>query len=321
MNNNTIHIALTFDQNYLTPFFVVLTSVFSNNPASCIHVHAIATGLSIAEKDRIRAFVQQHQNEITFYEVSSEQLAGFAVPQNSHLSVATYYRLFLPYLITEEVDKLLYLDTDIVVIGSLSELYNTNLEALLFAAVPEVSATKNRPDLGIYEENIYFNAGVMLMNIAEWKKRRISEKAIQCIQNYPEKLIYHDQDALNIVAENHYYKLDGKYNVLPFDIPEYLPTRKYKDFLKDKVIMHYTLKEYKPWSILSTHHFSYLYKIYFDKSPQANEKMYTDVEMTPRFMLRLAKARIKPIRRKFSKIDQTLLKIKILLQSLWFFEL
>jgi len=321
MNNNTIHIALTFDQNYLTPFFVVLTSVFSNNPESRIHVHAIATGVSSAEKNRISAFVQQNRGEVFFYEIEPEQVQGLMIPKNSHLSAAMYYRLFLPFLVPEQIGKLLYLDTDIVVIGSLKELYDTNLNNLPFGAIPEISATKNRPDLGIYEENIYFNSGVLLMNIAEWKKQRITEKTLQYIHDFPNKLIYPDQDALNVITENHYYKLDGKYNVLPFDIPEYLPTRKYKDFLKDKVIMHYTLKEYKPWSILSTHHFSYLYKTYFDKSPQANEKMYTDVEMTPRFMLRLAKARIKPIRRKFSKIDQTLLKIKVLLQSLWLLEL
>ncbi|PIQ22831.1 MAG: hypothetical protein COW65_00880 [Cytophagales bacterium CG18_big_fil_WC_8_21_14_2_50_42_9] len=315
MNKNIIHIALTFDKNYITPFFVVLTSVFSNNQESRFHVHAIATGVSTAEKDRISAFVQQHQSKISFYEITADQLQGLLVPENSHLSVAMYYRLFLPFLLPEQIGKLLYLDTDIVVIGNLSDLYNTNLDNLPFGAIPEISATKNRPDLGIYEEGVYFNSGVILMNIPEWKKQKITEKAIQYIHDYPEKLVYPDQDALNVVAENHYYKLDGKYNVLPFDIPEYLPRSKYDTFLKDKVIMHYTLKEFKPWSILSTHHFSYLYKIYFKQSPQANEKMYTDVEMTPLFMLRMAKSQIKPIRRKFPEIDKSLLRIKDLFKK------
>jgi len=321
MNKNTIHIALTFDEKYITPFFVVLTSIFSNNPNSQFQVHAIATGVSLAEKDRIRTFVQQHQSDISFYEISPEQLQGLVVPENSYLSVATYYRLFMPFLVPEQTEKLLYLDTDIVVIGSLKELYDTNLYNLPFGAVAEVSATLNRPDLGILEENIYFNAGVMLINIAEWKKQNITERTIQYIQENPEKLIYLDQDALNVVAANQYYKLSGKYNVLPFDIPEYLPVKRYKTFLQDKVIMHYTLKEYKPWSILSTHHFNYLYKKYFRQSPQAQEKLYTDVEITPKFMFRLAKAQLKPIRRKVSKLDQALLKLKPLLHSVWLFDL
>jgi len=321
MNKNTIHIALTFDEKYITPFFVVLTSIFSNNPNSQFQVHAIATGVSLAEKDRIRTFVQQHQSKIFFYEVNTKQLQGLVVPENSHLSLAMYYRLFLPFLVPEPIEKLLYLDTDIVVIGSLKELYHTNLYNLSFGAVPEVSATKNRPDLGIYEEDIYFNSGVLLMNIPEWKKQRITEKALQYVQENPEKLIYPDQDALNVVVANQYYKLSGKYNVLPFDIPEYLPIKKYKTFLQDKVIMHYTLKEYKPWSILSTHHFNYLYKKYFRQSPQAKEKLYTDVEITPKFMFRLAKSKLKPIRRKVSKLDQALLKLKPLLHSIWLFNL
>lgn len=315
MELSPIHIALAFDEKFITPFFVVITSVFYNNPENIFHIHAIATGLDLEQKQKIVDFVHQHQSEIDFYDINADQLKGLTVPQNSYLSIAAYYRLFFPLLVPKQINKLLYVDCDIVVNGKLIDLYTVNLRNHPFGAVAEVNSTKNRPDLGIYEKGIYFNSGVMLMNIAEWKEQGITEKSLQFIQDYPEKLKYLDQDALNVVAEKNYYRLDSKFNVLPNDIPQYIFKRDYDYFLKDKVIIHYTLKQTKPWSIFSNHPYKNLYKFYFKRSPQSKDKMFVDVEMTPAFMRRLIRSRKKQIKKKLLQTDNTLIKLHIVFNA------
>lgn len=314
MKSTPLNIALAFDRKLYTPFFVVLTSLFDNNKGSTFCIHTIATGVSEEQKDRITAFVKQNQSEINFYEITSSHTEGLIVPENTHLALAAYYRLFFPSLIPSSITKLLYMDSDIVILDSLKELYETDLGSYPFGAKTEVNATKNRPDLGIYEDYIYFNSGIMLMNIPEWKAQRITEKCIQFIRDYPEKILYMDQDALNVVAGKNYYRLDSRFNVLPSDIPKDISGKEAQDFLKNKVIMHYTCADYKPWSIFSIHPYNYIYKAYFNKSPQSHEKMITDIKITPRFVMRLAYSRIKrPLVRRFPTIGQ---KLKVVMHSL-----
>lgn len=271
---------MAFDQNYVTPFYVLITSVFQNNRCSSFHIHTIITGIADKEKEDIRRYVQQHNSTVSFYSVDAVVVAGLAKPKHSFYTSAIYYRLFFPEFLPATVTKLMYLDTDIVVIGNLAELYATELGNYPAGAVAEVNATKNRPDLGIHEVGVYFNSGVMLMNIPEWKRQKVSERAMQYIHDFPEKIIFPDQDALNVVLMHNYVKLNAKFNVIPYDIPRFLPRRKYQKFLQDKVVIHYTLKDHKPWSITSLSKFRYLYHNYLHQSPRAFEKKYKDYAFT-----------------------------------------
>ncbi|MGI4885948.1 MAG: glycosyltransferase family 8 protein [Janthinobacterium lividum] len=287
-----IHLAAAFDQNYVTPFYVLVTSIFHNNPANRFHIHSIATGVSEQEREEIRQYVQRHDSAISFYELTPGSLKGLIEPKQSYLSLAAYYRLFFPALVPADVEKLLYLDTDIVVVGNLAELYNTDLSGYPAGAIAEVSATKNRPDLGIYEIGTYFNSGVLLMNIPEWRKQRISERAIQFIHEFPEKIVWIDQDALNVAMMDNYVKLAAKFNVIPSDIPKGLPKSKYLEFLKDKTIIHYTLKEHKPWNVRGKNKFRHLYHDYRKQSPRAHEKKYKDFQLTPGTVKTVIKVRV-----------------------------
>lgn len=287
-----LHLAMAFDQNYVTPFCVLLTSILVNNKDATFHFHAIATGISEADKVEIQRFVHQHRAAVSFYEISPEATEGLVLPKHLHFTEAVYYRLFFPSLVPNHVKKLLYLDTDIVVMGNVAELYHTALNGQPAGAVAEVNATANRPDLGIHETGTYFNSGVMLMDVLEWKKQKISEKAVQFLRDFPEKIVWPDQDALNVVLMNNYTKLDAKFNVLPADIPKQLPKRKYREFLSDKVVMHYTFKDHKPWNITSVSKFRYLYQNYLKQSPRAHRKKYEDFRLTKSVVKTLVKIRV-----------------------------
>ena len=288
-----LHLAVAFDQNYITPFYVLITSIFQNSQGRPYHIHTIATGISDREKDDITSFVRQQQSVISFYELDSASVAGLVLPKDKYFTAAVYYRLLLPALVPATVEKLLYLDTDIVVIGNLAELYQTDISGYSLGAVAEVNATRNRPDLGIYEVGTYFNSGVMLINVAEWRQQQVSEKATRFLRDYPEKIVWADQDALNVVLMNNYVKLPGRFNVIPFDIPRLLPKNKYAAFLKDKVVIHYTLKEHKPWDMQSINPFRYLYYKYLKQSPRAYEKKYRNSRPTAKAIKTFVQVRMK----------------------------
>lgn len=287
-----IHLATAFDQNYLTPFYVLITSIFQNNKYSTFHIHTIATGITELEKEEIRQFVLKNKSEISFYNISEIDLKGLVLPENRHYTIAIYYRLFFPSLIPKHIQKLLYIDTDIVVVGNIAELYAIDLNGFPAAAVPELNTpVKTHPQLGIVEEGNYFNSGVLLINIWEWKNQRITEKAIQFVHANPELLVFPDQDALNTTLYKNYKKLDNRYNIIPFDIPGDLSKRQYNSFLKDKVIIHYTLSVHKPWKFTSVNKFRYLYHQYKELSPKANEKKYTDFNLNRRSVTKYLKIR------------------------------
>ncbi|HET7897227.1 MAG TPA: glycosyltransferase, partial [Flavisolibacter sp.] len=187
---------------------------------------------------------------------------------------------------------LLYLDTDMVVNGSIAELYATKMNHYPAAAVAEVNATENRPDLGIDENGTYFNAGVLLMNLPEWRKQQVSEKALQFIYDYPEKIVFVDQDALNVVLKNNYLPLEGKYNVVFHDVPRHLSNRAYRRFASNKVIVHYTNAD-KPWNPLGRNPLRFLYFDYLKQSPKNTSKRYLGFQPTPRNVLKVLQLKAK----------------------------
>jgi lipopolysaccharide biosynthesis glycosyltransferase len=267
-NNRTIHIALAFDKNYITPFYVLLTSIFINNRDCDFCFYVIASGLKEVELKRISEFIKKNNSAIKFYEVDETQIRNLVMPEKSHFSPSTYYRLFFPSLVPEEIAKLLYIDTDIVVINGLSELYNTEVLSPIAATLDPKEEI--RPELGITEKGTYFNAGVLLINLKEWKKANVLEKTINYLNDNPEKIKWVDQDALNAVLIDNWERLPNKYNVTFYDIPEHIQKKQISGFLKDKIIIHFSTQN-KPWLLTCTNRLRFLYDYYLKLSPYPNK--------------------------------------------------
>jgi lipopolysaccharide biosynthesis glycosyltransferase len=287
--NGTIHIASAFDRHYITPFYVLLTSVFANNRKNSITIHSIATGVSKTEKEEIKNFVLKNNAEIFFYDIDEEYVRkNVVVPINNYFTIATYYRLFLPSLLPVDVKKLLYIDTDAIVLDDLKELYTTDIDGLPFGAVSDPYPVI-RTDLGLYEEGKYFNAGVLLIDIENWKQQQVMEKAMRFIADHPEKIRFVDQDALNATQKDKWYRLDGKYNMTWLEVSLQVPK---KELVKDKVIIHYTTA-HKPWNSLGRNKLRYLYHQYLKMSPRSNERKYTDFNWDISLLMTFVKMRIK----------------------------
>lgn len=294
----TLILGFTFDRNYLYPFWVSLTSVFLNNRNVKIQIHVVASELRLTEKKAIVDYVISKNASIHFYTVDESYIRKFAVVKQARYPTSVYFRLFLADLIPVNVEKILYLDIDTVTIGPLCQLFELESDPHPIAVAPDSNVV--RPDLGLGSEGTYFNSGVMLINLKQWRKQKVTENAIQYLAKNPEKILFHDQDALNAVLAGNWVKVDVKYNLTFRDIPDLTD---YQTFLKDKVIIHYN-DWFKPWSTRCTNNLKYIYNYYalkYFNSPIGKKVILKDVDAWLQFLV------VKCFRNDNPDIDTTML--------------
>lgn len=285
-----IHIALAFDTNYLNQVYALATSIFHTNPGRKITIHAIIAQLEASVTAEIRAYVGQHGASICFYEAPAGFGANFRLDGN--WTVAAYYRLLFPHLLPKEVDKYIYIDTDTLVVGDLTQLWHTDVKDYVVAAVRD-RLIPTRLDLGITTPGNYFNSGVLVVNKRLWIENHITEQSINFINDHPEKIFFADQDALNFLLHEQWQKLDLCYNLMFADIPEDLPRREFETFLRDKVVLHFT--QHRPWNRLCENRFRYLYHHYLQVSDKRTGPRYHNLPLSQDNLIRIAKIKIREL--------------------------
>ena len=241
----TLHICLAFDNNYLKPFFVLITSIFLNNRSYDVVLHVIANEVDNDVRKKITEYIGMHNAVIFFYNIDSKQLKNFPLPNETYISIAAYYRIFFPLIMPDEIERILYLDTDTLIVGDLIQLYEIEFDNPI-AAVVDIDMPL-RDDLGLADRSSYFNSGVLLILRKAWIAQKITEKASYFISMNPDKLNYPDQDALNVAVMDNWKRMDRRFNVMPADIPV-LSDSDTEQFISDKVVLHYA-GNYKPWAL------------------------------------------------------------------------
>lgn len=211
-------VACNIDSNYIKYCIVMLTSLFENNKEEDITVHIIAEKLTEQEKQVICSNLEQYQQTINFYDVGADLLRFCSTnkaEELQHISLATYYRIFLPEILPDSISKVLYLDCDLLVMQSLNNLWKIDLEGYAIAAIDDniFQADEHYERLKYSRKYSYFNAGVLLVNLNYWRIHHIAELCVQYIQTCSEQLKYNDQDVLNAVLHDKRLKLSFKWNM------------------------------------------------------------------------------------------------------------
>ena len=159
-----------------------------------------------------------------------------------YFTLTIYFRLFIPDMFPE-YDKGIYIDSDIVVPGDISELYNIELGDNLIGACSDKSVVEV-PELAKYMEEAvgvnkyeYVNSGVLLMNLKEMREKEFSKRFLELLNKYHFDCIAPDQDYLNAMCNGKITYLDEAWDAMPTDGKEPLPSPK---------LIHYNLFQ-KPW--------------------------------------------------------------------------
>lgn len=248
-------IAACVDKGFVMPTGIMAYSLCYNNLDTDIVFHFIIDE-TVKEKDKedlqetISGFSGK---QVIFYDINSKNVNHFPRFQKNGPTLATYYRLFLTEILPNTIDKILYLDGDIIVRKSLLPLWNTDLSNYAIAAAididPERTNSYNRlnydPCLG------YFNAGVLLINLRYWREYNVINDFSVFIRMHYNNIVFHDQDVLNYTFRDKKLLLPIIYN-LQRDF--FLKKQYYKhkenifEACKDPVIVHYSGGQ-KPWHV------------------------------------------------------------------------
>ena len=238
-----IPIFLSSDSNYAPYLMVVIKSVCENTKSN-IKFYILDDGIEDSIKEVLRNQIANYGNcDIEFISVEFPNIFSDCIVVR-YLSKTAYVRLLIPDL-KPELDKIIYLDIDLVVNMDIAELFNQDLDEYIIGAEyeehsEEYHSVVSKKNLGLDEKHKYFNSGVLLIDCEKWRKNNITnilkDAYIRCVKG----MTYHDQDLLNIVfSPNKYLSLDKKFNY--FSINSYTENK--------NMIIHYA-GDFKAWQFL-----------------------------------------------------------------------
>lgn len=207
----TKDIVLCFDRFLIKPIMVLLKSIEIFNPNEDFVIHIVFSGEG--EKESLKKLLQDVVSKelftFHFYEIDEKLLASCPIRKGDYVNISTYYRILPP-----TVERVLYLDGDMLVVDSMSELWGIDLENYGAAVVPCIHYG-NEQEFKRLQLNVkegYFNAGFMLINLNYWRNHDTQNKTLAFIQDYPDRCKKHDQDALNYILSGKLLYLSIRYN-------------------------------------------------------------------------------------------------------------
>ena len=201
------HILVTLDRNYLKVLSVMLSSLSQSDPEGVYTVYVVNNTLT--EEDFASLSALLPRTELVNVQVSEDLLQN--APVSDRYPTEMYYRLFAARYLPQQLERILYLDPDLVVLHSLRSLYQIDFDGKLFAAASHIESRTfrelNRRRLHLSEHAKYLNSGVMMMNLALLRKES-PQTIIDYIQSHKATLLLPDQDVLNALYADRTVPLD-----------------------------------------------------------------------------------------------------------------
>jgi lipopolysaccharide biosynthesis glycosyltransferase len=245
------HIAISPDDNYANHGLTMLNSLVINNPSAKFYVHILDGGINLKTKIKYRIFFHKRKIKYKFYKKDLNKIQN--APISNHITISAYNRIFLSSILDTSIDRILYLDCDLIIKKTIIDLLEIDLDSVYLGAIEEKTSNDVINNLSL-EKSKYFNSGVLILNLKKWRDDRLEDKMIDFIVNNGDKIIYHDQDTLNFACKNNWKFISHKYNVTHFFYypdkfgNEYfgLTNEEYLAIKSDPVILHFTGIK-KPW--------------------------------------------------------------------------
>lgn len=249
--NCRMNIASALNSKYVRYTYVMLTSLFHNNPEAEIHVYLLHNDLSCEEQKLLSSLAEKYGNQLHFLHLKRSDFPA-SLPTTESWSLEAYFRLTLTDILPPEVDRLLYLDVDIIVANPLNELYFTDFEDAYFCVCRDMGTVYPFPDIRneLFRDHLatgkftYFNSGVMLWNIEKLRGRYGLKNYLALAEKLNYQILAPDQDLLNYMHWQQ-IKLVDEYQYNLFARFVYKRGIRYEEVREQTVIVHYP--GMKPW--------------------------------------------------------------------------
>lgn len=253
-----MNVAYAINEGYVDYCIVSMASLLKNNQKAEVHFHILTDRLSENAIQKLERFVSTEKAVISFHIIHDTDVADLTI---NDWSKHAWFRLFLPDKLDENIGRILYLDTDTIICGDLSELFNMDLENYSLAGCMDYMGFGDGiyKRLGYHESHGYICSGVLVMNLDYFRKHDLSRKIIRYARENPTLIQFPDQDAINFICHTSMKLLSLKYDMLApfFTDKEFIRLHEndVREMLHDPKIIHYA--GCNPWKKESPRHFYY----------------------------------------------------------------
>lgn len=257
--SDKIHILLSITDSYIPYCAVTIVSIFENNINEKFCIHIICNDLTSQNKSKLEQLFNRYNQNLNLILTKPSIIQKITniknkIPSKYHISI--FYRLFIADLLPQNIERIIYMDSDLIVTGNILPLWETEMDNhTMLCAVHDYVRIDDyyRLDIPI-KEHTYFNSGVLLINLNYWRQHYIGTQCMNYIHKFPNRLIFPDQDILNVISIGKFKQLHPKYNTMSFLFAEkeYITKCVWNydidaviEAIKSPIIVHFAGE--KPW--------------------------------------------------------------------------
>jgi lipopolysaccharide biosynthesis glycosyltransferase len=314
------------DEAYALPLAVVMGSALDHlDPARRLRIHVLDAGLEPATRARLEAAWRSRGASVAWIEPDIVSLEG--LPVGGHISLATYFRIVLPRVLPETLDRTLYLDCDTLVLGDLARLWDEpqgDAPALGVQdpAYPYLDAAQvlpredprgshaakpieNYEALGLDPALPYVNCGVLVVDLARWRAEDLPKQILECLERNRPFVRFWDQYGINAVLAGRIRIVDHRWNVSVYlgdggawEHSLFRP-EEFAEIVREPWVVHF-LGPNKPWQWGSRLRYADRYRDAMQRIPwtAGERRRYTLASRRLRERRRLAKT-LRRLRKRF----------------------
>ena len=289
MNTDILNVVFSSDNNYAQHMGVVIYSLLKfNSDFSEINLFIIDNNILEDNKKRLTQVASKFDNAAIVW-IPFERWKEKLKVQMDYwtISISAYARLFVGSMLGESVERVLYLDCDMLIQRSLKELWKTSLDEYVVAAVQDAVGDATKSGVGLSADERYFNSGMLLINLRKWRELGIEQKCLKFIKEKDGNVLHHDQGVLNGVLKGKWFRLPIENNLMTinyiFDRERliswsgehagFYSAKEISKAIESPVILHYTPSfTSRPWCKGCVHPLRNLYWRYLSETPWHGEK-------------------------------------------------
>lgn len=276
---NSIKIAFVTDNNYFDYMFVAIESLITNNKdKNKINFYIIDMGIAQSNINKIQKRYFKFENiTFEFIKIDQKKLEKYNI--KTHVSSAAYAKVYISNLIN--VDKVIYLDCDLVVIEDILKLWNMFDNTTSIKAVWNPFYNYDNEYLGVDHKSKTFNSGVMLLNLDLIRKKDTTTKLVNFLNDNHNKTKLHDQAAFNAIFKDEWQEIDLHWNCQVSMLQNSysklnISKNTYYRLYRNASIVHFTSNS-KPWLYRNSHPYKKTYLKYHKRI--FGNINYTDVNI------------------------------------------
>ncbi len=258
-----LNVLYSSDDNYAQHMGVSIYSLLNHNSDfETINIYIVDNGISDLNRNKLQQLVSGFANAVLEFIPFQNWSSKLKLNMEWDISISSYARLFVGSMLPDTVEKVLYLDCDMIICDSVRELWNTELDKETLAAVQDAVSGSTKEAVGLSEDEKYFNAGLLLIDLVKWRLNNCEKQCLMFIAAKNGSVTHHDQGVLNGLFHKQVHILPLKYNIMTIhyifnqksilkyskDNADFYTEKEITEAKSNPVILHYTPSfTSRPW--------------------------------------------------------------------------